>query len=153
MKDKETSSPVLINTSFLVMYFISSSYLNSNKFKGREQSTTTVKLEVILCCQLWTGSEAGVFGMTVKPEEAEHTPTLISTVHPFCIMSTSLGLRVWQGEGQFILLEDMSWKINPNEMGEAKGWKSSRNVLILPLLLGGLRYMTVRTYCKTFFEE
>lgn len=57
------------------------------------------------CRWLQASSKAGVFGvMTIKLEDAEHNPILISTVHPFCIMSTSLGLRVWQGEGGFYLL-------------------------------------------------
>lgn len=57
------------------------------------------------CLWLQTNSKPGVFGMlTIKLKDAEHTPISISTVHPFCIMSTSLGLRVWQGEGGFYLL-------------------------------------------------
>lgn len=87
------------------MHFISTNYSNSDKLKGKEQDKTQKKLEVMSCCWLQASSKVGIFGvMTVKLEDAEHTPILISTVHPFCIMSASFGLRVWQGEGEFYLL-------------------------------------------------
>lgn len=57
--------------------------------------------------------ETGIFGMmTVKLDDAEDAPRLISLVHPFCIMATSLGLRIWQTEEEFILLDNINWKIN-----------------------------------------
>ena len=44
---------------------------------------------------------AGIFGVrTVKLDDAEYTPRLISLVHPFCIMATSLGLRTSEPPGK-----------------------------------------------------
>ena len=69
--------------------------------------------------------ETGIFGvMTVKLDDAEYTPRLISLVHPFCIMSTSLGLRIWQVEEKFYLVGQYKLENQQNEI--SKDWGDRR---------------------------
>lgn len=88
------------------MHSISSNHLNSDSLKKKKTQDKTIKLGIRHCfgCE-----QAGMFGrMTIKLEDAKRFPVLISPVHPFCIVSTSFGLRVWQVEGGFIFLENMT---------------------------------------------